>query len=76
MFMAPQRKSRIPESLRTLKKHYRSRSFVKSADDDRSAAAPSASDVQVTQHVENEELDDAKSEAPAEDASTHDPRGA
>lgn len=70
----PERKSRIPESLRTLKKHYRSRSFVKSADDDRSAAAPSASDIQVTQHVENEELDDAKSEAPAEDASTHDPR--
>ncbi|EKG17881.1 hypothetical protein MPH_04830 [Macrophomina phaseolina MS6] len=74
MSMAPQRKSRIPESLRSLKKHYRSRSFLKSTDDDRSAAAPSATDAQSTQPAENEEPEDARSEAQAEDASTHDPR--
>lgn len=68
----PERKSRIPESFRGLKKHYRSRSFIKS-DDDKPVAAPPAPDTPVTQHPESEATDDAKSEAQADDASIHEP---
>lgn len=69
--MAPQRKSRIPESFRGLTRHYRSRSFVKTDSD----AALSVANVPVAEQPEDHEASDAKSEVQADDASTHDSRG-
>lgn len=78
MTLALQRKSRIVEPFRGLKKHYRSRSsFVKTADDDKSttAAASSTADLPAAQPAQPEETEDARSEAP-DDVSTPDPSGA
>ncbi|KAF9639642.1 hypothetical protein BFW01_g11448 [Lasiodiplodia theobromae] len=72
----PERKSRIVEPFRGLKKHYRSRSsFVKTADDDKSTtAAASTPDLAAAQPAQPEETEDARSEAP-DDVSTPDPSG-